>query len=123
MHKRIISVILIFTLIICLTPVVTVAGASTPYVSMEQAEKEANDLKTLGLFTGTNKGFELNRAPTRLEGLVMLIRLMGYDEEARTCEYGHPFKDVPAWGKGYVAWAYFQGYTSGTSATTFRQTP
>jgi hypothetical protein len=155
MHKRIISVILIFTLIICLTPAVTAATedysgvelpdaegggipvsleelytpeeiaemeaqkSQTRYISSEQANKEAEDLKSLGLFLGSDKGFELERAPTRLEGLIMLVRLMGEDASAKECSYTHPFKDVPAWGDRYVAWAYNKGYTSGTSATTF----
>lgn len=118
MHKRIISVILVLALILCLTPAVT-AAITTSSLTREQANKEASDLKSLGLFLGSDKGFELERAPTRLEGLIMLIRLMGEEGEAKGCSNTHPFKDVPAWGDRYVAWAYSKGYTSGTSATTF----
>jgi len=92
-------------------------------VTMKQAREEANDLYELGLFAGTgNNGFALEEVPTRLQGIIMLIRLMGEEEAARTCTYTNPFKDVPAWGDRYVAWAYHKKYTAGTSATTFSST-
>lgn len=37
----------------------------------------ADALKDLGLFSGSDKGYELDRAPTRLEAGVMLVRLLG----------------------------------------------
>jgi hypothetical protein len=49
----------------------------------------------------------------------MLVRMMGEENEALSCTYTHPFKDVPEWGNRYVAWAYHKKYTNGTSATTF----
>ena len=44
--------------------------------------KAAEALKTLKLFKGTSSGFELDRAATRMEALVMLIRLFGKEEAA-----------------------------------------
>ena len=117
--KKFTSFVLVLALILGLS---TTAFADTPttyYVSIEQVTEEANNLKRLGLFCGTNNGFELERTPTRLEGLVMLIRLMGEDEDAQKCNEVHPFEDVPTWGNGYVAWAYSKGYTTGTSKTQF----
>lgn len=117
MKKSISAAIIALMLMLYLTPTATAAEENSSGIS--QYEQDANKLKDLGLFLGTSNGFELERAPTRLEGLIMLIRLMGEDVSAKECSYSHPFKDVPAWGDRYVAWAYSKGYTSGTSATTF----
>lgn len=89
---------------------------------MEQANNEAIDLNKLGLLAGTNKGFALEEIPTRLQGIIMLVRMMGEEEAAQNCTYTHPFTDVPAWGDRYVAWAYTKKYTVGTSTTTFSST-
>ena len=51
----------------------------------------------------------------------MFLRLMGLEDEALACSAELPFTDIPAdhWARGYVAFAYTQGLTNGTSATTF----
>lgn len=63
----------------------------------------------LGLFTGTGEGYELERPPTKTEALVLIIRLLGADAEAKNCQAQNPFPDVPPWADRYVAWAYEQG--------------
>lgn len=61
----------------------------------------AASLKTLTLFrgsdTGYGEGFDLEKAPTRMEALIMLIRLLGEESEALTCTAYQPFTDVPDW--------------------------
>lgn len=80
----------------------------------------ARALKEAGLFQGTDKGFELERAPTRIEGLVMFLRLLGVEDEAlRTNLESAPFKDIPVWGRAYVNYAYSQGLIKGISANQF----
>lgn len=79
----------------------------------------ADALKTTGLFLGTDKGYELNRAATRIEGLVMLVRLLGEESAALAYTGSHPFRDVPSWADRYVAYAYTMGYTQGVSAKEF----
>ena len=79
----------------------------------------ADDLNALGLFRGTDTGYDLERAPNRGEGLVMLIRLLGLEEEALAFEGEPPFDDVPAWLTPYVAYAFENGLTTGTSETAF----
>lgn len=79
----------------------------------------ADALKTMGLFLGTDHGYELNRAATRVEGVVMLIRLLGEEAAALTYSGTQPFRDVPDWASKYVAYAYDMGYTKGVSATEF----
>lgn len=89
------------------------SGTGTSY------EPEALALKELGLFLGTEEGFQLERPPTRLEGAVMLTRILGKEEEARTLKAAHPFTDVPQWGTAYVGYLYQENITSGVSQTEF----
>ncbi len=85
-------------------------------------EEDAVLLKDLGLFKGTDKGFELDRPPTRLEALVMLIRLLGQEQDALNETAGMPFNDVPDWGTSYVAYAYKNGLTMGMNDKEFGST-
>ena len=83
----------------------------------------ASALRELGLFRGTGSsvagGFDLHLAPTRGEGLVMFIRLLGEEEAALNCPYSHPFRDVPGWLDRYAAWAWEKGYTNGAAPGLF----
>lgn len=118
--KRILSLILILALVFSLTTVVSAAGTSTTAtVTGTTTLDRANALKDLGLFMGTNNGFDLDRAPTRGESIIMLLRMLGKAEEAQNSSYQNPFTDVPAWAAKYIAYAYAKGYTSGISKTTF----
>ena len=77
-------------------------------------------LRELGLFRGVSEtNFDLERAPSRLEALVMLIRVYGKENEALETKPAHPFTDVPEWASPYIGYAYAQGWTKGSSATTF----
>lgn len=85
--------------------------------------EEAERLKTIGVFQGTDKGFELDRQPTRLEGLVMMIRLLGKEADAKALSKElSVFTDVPAWGIGYVNYAYKNGLTKGIGNQLFGTT-
>jgi len=83
----------------------------------------AKALRSLDLFRGSGsgigEGFDLYLAPTRGEGLVMFIRLLGEEADALACMDSHPFTDVPEWLDPYAAWAWRQGYSNGVSATQF----
>lgn len=83
----------------------------------------AKSLEEMGLFNGTDRGFELERAPTRQEALIMLIRLLGDEKAALDCGDGTPFADLAGWadGKRYIAYGYKMGYTNGISQDTFNQ--
>lgn len=78
-------------------------------------ENEAEQLKDLGLFKGTNNGFELDRQPTRAEAGVMLIRMLGKESLPLSQNSDHPFDDVPAWASPYVGYMYQNGLTKGIS--------
>jgi len=79
----------------------------------------ADDLKSLGLFLGTNEGYELDRSPTRTEAAVMLVRLLGKETEAKENNFAHPFTDVPGWANPYVGYLYENGLTNGISDDEF----
>ncbi|NLD87238.1 MAG: hypothetical protein GX633_03155, partial [Clostridiales bacterium] len=64
--------------------------------------KYADALKAMGLFRGTNSGYELDRAATRVEAIVMLIRILGEENNALSFKGTHPFTDVPSWANCYV---------------------
>ena len=95
---------------------VTESAETVDYVAMADA------LKALRLFqgsdTGYGKGYNLDRYPTRLQALVMFLRVLGEEEAALAYTGSHPFADVP-WGDSYVAYAYDKGYTNGTGPDTF----
>jgi len=77
-------------------------------------EEYAEKLATIGVFKGTPAGFELDRQPTRLEGLVMLIRLLGKEDEALSIkDEASVFTDVPDWGIPFTNYAFKNGLTKG----------
>ena len=86
-------------------------------------QEVAEELSTIGMFRGTGSGFELDRAPTRSEAAIMLVRLFGAEEEANAAYQAgrirHPFTDVSAYTSPYVAWLYTNNITKGYTATTF----
>ena len=84
------------------------------------SQENADRLHALGLFQGTGSGYALDKTATRLQGLIMLIRLLGEEDEALSCQEPCPFRDVAEGNPSrYTAYAYRMGYTTGTSATTF----
>ena len=88
-----------------------ISGTNPTYTA--QYTYYADALNDLGLFSGSTSGYELERASTRTEGLVMLLRLLGEENRALNYKGSHPFSDVPSWADRYVAYAYEKGYTSG----------
>ena len=95
------------------------AFAATP------AATAAQKLDDLGLFQGMGNNadgtpnYGLDQTPTRAQAVTMLVRLLGKEKEAQNSTYSAPFTDVADWAKPYVNYAYKNGLTNGTSATTF----
>ena len=117
MRKRLLSLLL--AVVLCLgTALPAMAYSGTNESSFE--EELAYGLKALGLFKGVSeRDFDLERAPTRTEALIMLIRLLGKGAEAKNSKDDHPFTDVYDWADGYVGYGYQNGLTEGESATLF----
>lgn len=106
----------------CLTEETNINLSETVYHSgrdMDCATQLADRLKMLGLFKGTDKGYDLAREGSRVEALVMLIRLLGKEDEALSGTWTHPFTDVPAWADKYMDYAYETGLTHGIDATKY----
>ena len=82
----------------------------------------ADSLHEMGLFQGTQNGYDLDRTPTRAEAAVMLVRLLGKEAEAKALTYTAPFTDLKGWEKPYVQYLYSNGLANGTSQTTFNPT-
>lgn len=111
----------ILSLIIVISVGFTSVLAASASIKAE-AETKAAALKQLGLFNGVSAvgtDFALNRAPTRTEALVMLIRTLGRESEALNGSWSHPFTDVAQWADKYVGYGYEKGLTTGISATEF----
>lgn len=82
----------------------------------------ADSLHEMGLFQGTQNGYDLDRTPTRAEAAVMLVRLLGKEAEAKTLTYTAPFTDLKGWEKPYVQYLYSNGLANGTNRTSFNPT-
>ena len=89
------------------------------------AQEAADWLHAYGLFAGVGDNedgtpnYDLFRAPNRFEGIAMLVRLLGKEDEAFAGDWENPFTDVDDWAKGYVGYAYANGLTYGISDTKF----
>lgn len=89
------------------------AEDSSPYIL------EAQKLNSLKLLLGTGNGFELLRAPQRVEAAIMIVRLLGRESEALLSSYQHPFTDVPEWADPYVGLLYESNLTKGIGNNLF----
>ena len=118
MMKRLRNVLIVMVLLIALS--LTTASV----FAAEQTDKEvkADALKIVNLFTGTSYGDQLYRQPTRIESLIMTIRLLGEEAQAKSGNYTHPFTDVPQWADKYVGYAYEKGLSVGLEDGTFGST-
>ena len=116
--KRQICSLILLCLMLC-------GAATTAYAADAEAYNAADVLYDLGLFSGTgtkadgSPNFDLDRTPTRHEAVTMLVSLLGKKEEALAGKWETPFTDVVDWAKPFVGYAYANGLTSGTSATTY----
>ena len=92
---------------------VTYTTQATRIEDLPYAEYAASQLYALGFFAGTDKGFELEAAATRVQAAVLLCRLLGAENEAFAQNNAHPFTDVPQWASPFVGWLYKNSYVAG----------
>ncbi|MDY3282355.1 S-layer homology domain-containing protein [Dysosmobacter sp.] len=117
MKKKIISLLLAAVMLCGIMP--------TAFAASDEATAAAEALYELGLFkgTGTNSDgtpiFDLDKTPTRNQAIIMLIRLLGKEEEALEGTWSIPFTDVTDNMKPYIGYAYTNGLTNGYTATTY----
>ncbi len=107
--------------LILLLALVLALGSALPAAAYDadKAQTEAERLNTLGLFLGSDLGFELDRSLNRAEAVVMLLRMTGKELDARVDGGEHPFTDVPEWADSYIGYAYEHGLAKGVSDTLF----
>ena len=117
--RRILTLLLVLCLCVSLLP----AAALAQSAGAPDAEELARSLKALGLFQGvSDTDFALERAPTRAEALVMLLRLTGQAAEAQSSGTEHPFTDTGdyRWADPYIAYAWDHGLTKGVDEAQTR---
>jgi len=106
------------TLSLVLMIVLFVASFSFASENKTAGEK----LATLGLVKGDAQGNLLeDEKLSRAQMMVMLARLNGVEEKAEGFEQEMPFTDIPSnsYYKPFIAYAYEQGWTKGTSEEAF----
>lgn len=116
MKKRIVALLLAVLLVLSCAPM------GMAYTT--EAYQAATHLNQLGLFAGSGTNpdgtpnYDLDAQPTRAQGIVMLLALLGERANANS-SYTSSFTDLPSWAKNYVNYAYTKGYTGGVSKTKF----
>lgn len=105
--------------------------ANSNHVETEEVEKNlkvsddiyelyAENLNKLGLFQGSNKGYELDKGLTRAEGATIILRLVADEKEvAKKPKAKHPFTDVPKWADKNIGYLYNKGMVQGISKDKF----
>lgn len=116
MRKKIATFFLSALLLFSCVPTVLAAPA---YKDLSRWGQAAEALWEDGLFLGTGASFDLDKPMLRSAGVTMVVRLLGKEDQALAGTWDLPFTDVPDWAVPYVGYAYENGITNGTSATTF----
>ena len=110
------SLIAVLLAVVMLVAAVVPAGAYTV-----KQQNTADALNELGLFQGMgpNVGYALDQNLTRAQGITLLVRMIGKENEALNSTYRTPFVDVPSWAEGYVGYAYTNAITNGMGPDKF----
>lgn len=115
--KRILAMLIVATFILSVfqTNLIFAGSENGRYL------EAANKLKTLNLFVGSKKGFELTSKLTREQAVIILLRMLGLEGEADDENLQSTFSDVAkgSWSEKYIAYASKIGLTSGVSKGKF----
>ena len=115
------------TIALLLSTMLLFGLVQTAFAEGIKPEFAANGLNKYELFLGTGNGYELERTPTRLEALVMIMRLTNSESSALVTDWDnyehydnrHSFTDVPEWGEQYVHFGVASGLINGISKYEF----
>ena len=90
-------------------------------IEIPSAINQANTLNKIGLFQGTENGYELEKPVTRAEAITMVLRMIGEEKLVSLSDGYREFSDVEAshWAFANIGYAAYKGYINGTSETTF----
>ncbi|MGF7058863.1 S-layer homology domain-containing protein [Brassicibacter mesophilus] len=77
-------------------------------------------LQAIGILQGTEKGLELDKQLTRIEGAAMYARLLGLEDEIKEFKISNPeystgFNDVPKWAEPTINYLHYKGLVNGIS--------
>ena len=118
MKKKVLCVLLSCAVLLAV-PAHAAFAVQTQQADAPSMEEKAQMLRHLGLFRGSEKGFELDRTMRRDEAAAMLVRFLGEEKAALAGTFETPFTDVPEWARPYVGWLYKSGLTNGVSHDSF----
>ncbi len=99
-----------------------ILGMSSPAYGFSENESRSveNFFIEANMLKGNGSEYGLDALPTRMEGTIILIRILGKESEAQAlASEPCPFTDVPDWAVGYANYAYNSGITKGISETLF----
>lgn len=115
--RKAISIIFAFLLL---------AVLSAPVLAAADGELQAAErLYELGLFKGRGADgdgqpdFDLDTPATRQEAVIMLLRLMGLEDNAEAESSYCPFEDVDEWAQPYVGYAWSNELVQGRTSSSF----
>lgn len=117
--RKVVSILLTLAIALPLLTVPTFAAES-----LTEATEAADILHEAGLFGGTGTDasgkpiYSLESVATRAQAVVMLVRVLGKTEEAKTAPAA-PFSDIPEWTAPSINYAYAQGLTQGIGGGKF----
>lgn len=106
---------------VCVLAAILLIGALPTLSFAARYTEQADKLYQLGLFKGTEQGYELDSSFTREQAAVMLIRLLGLESRLTANVENSVFSDVESgrWSEKYIMYCFEHSITKGTSATTF----
>jgi len=113
----------IFPLVTTLAILFTLFYSNVALAAIHPDDTEAYALKELGIFNGREDGFALEEKPNRVEAAVVLLRLIGKEQEALAENIPNNFSDVPDWADAQIGYLYQNGLIKGMSETTFGNNP
>ena len=98
-RKTIISLALVFVMAFsCAVSYADTSGSGS------ESEAAAEQLYMYGLFKGSVDGFDLEGTTSKEEAGVMVVRLLGAEDDALSGVYTHPYKDVTGWSSDYIGY-------------------
>lgn len=111
--KRKLALILCFTLLVSFLPKLSADN--------DDLELNAQKLKTQGFLKGDLRGnLRVRESITREQAIIVLIRMMGEEEQAKAAGSKISFRDVKdPYYKPYISYAQQKGWTTGRTNTVF----
>lgn len=108
-----------FSKIIAVLIVLIIAISTSVFAAPDT--QYADKLYELGLFKGTDNGYELEKTLTREESATILVRLLGEEGNVDADDFNEVFVDVDKdrWSYPYVMYCFENEITKGTGANTF----